>query len=313
MKEENLYISPGPHIFSKESTPGLMKDVIIALVPAIFASIYFFKVKAFILLLVSIVSCVVFEAAIQFLMKRKIAISDCSAIVTGILFAMVMPPSLPIWVCILGCFVAIGLAKQLFGGLGFNIFNPALLARAFLAAAFPTFMTRWNHPLSLDAVTGATPLGLVKFSHNLDINYRDLFIGNVSGSLGETSALALVIGGLYLLIKKAIDWRIPLGYIGTVFIISFLTNLISPDIYAGGLFHILAGGLLIGAIFMATDPVTSPVTKTGRWVFGIGCGAVTMVIRLWSGLPEGVMYAILLMNALMPLLNRMTRPRRYGT
>ena len=236
-----------------------------------------------------------------------------SAIVTGILFAMVMPPSLPIWACILGCFVAVGLAKQLFGGLGANIFNPALLGRAFLAAAFPTFMTRWNHPISLDAVTGATPLGLVKFGHSLDINYWDLFIGNVSGSLGETSALALVIGGLYLLIKKTIDWRIPSAYIGTVFVISFVANLISPDVSVGGLFHILAGGLLIGAIFMAADPVTSPITKTGRWVFGIGCGTITMVIRLWGGLPEGVMYAILLMNALTPILNRMTRPRRYGT
>ena len=313
MKEENFYISPGPHIFSKESTPKMMKDAIIALVPAIFASIYFFKAKAFILLLVSIISCVAFEAAIQFLMKRKITISDRSAIVTGILFAMVMPPSLPIWACILGCFVAVGLAKQLFGGLGANIFNPALLGRAFLVAAFPAFMTRWNHPISLDAVTGATPLGLVKFGHSLDINYWDLFVGNVSGSLGETSALALVIGGLYLLIKKTIDWRIPSAYIGTVFVISFVANLISPNVRVGGLFHILDGGLLIGAIFMAADPVTSPITKTGRWVFGIGCGAITMVIRLWGGLPEGVMYAILLMNALTPILNRMTRPRRYGT
>lgn len=313
MKEENFYISPGPHIFSKESTPKMMKDVIIALVPVIFASIWFFRTKAIILLLVSITSCVAFEAGLQFLMKRKITISDYSAVVTGILFAMVMPPSLPIWACILGCFVAVGLAKQLFGGLGMNIFNPALLGRAFLAAAFPVFMTRWNHPISLDAVTGATPLGLVKFGHSLDINYWDLFIGNVSGSLGETSALALLIGGLYLLIKKTIDWRIPSAYIGTVLGISFVANLISPDVYSGGLFHILAGGLLIGTIFMATDPVTSPVTKTGRWIFGIGCAVITMVIRLWGGLPEGVMYAILLMNALTPLLNRMTRPRRYGT
>lgn len=313
MKEENLYISPGPHIFSKESSSKMMKDAIIALLPVIFASVYFFRTRAIILLLVSIASCVGFEAAIQFLMKRKITISDCSAVVTGILFAMVMPPSLPIWACILGCFIAIGLAKQLFGGLGMNIFNPALLGRAFLMAAFPTFMTRWNEPLSLDAVTGATPLGLVKFGNSLSINYGDLFIGNVSGSLGETSAVALLIAGLYLLIRKTIDWRITLAYIGTAFIIGFVANLISPDFGAGGLFHVLAGGLLIGAIFMATDPVTSPITKTGRWVFGIGCGIITMVIRLWGGLPEGVMYSILLMNALTPLLNRMTRPKRYGT
>ncbi|OGW75103.1 MAG: hypothetical protein A2Z72_05655 [Omnitrophica bacterium RBG_13_46_9] len=156
-------------------------------------------------------------------------------------------------------------------------------------------------------------MGLVKFGHNLNINYRDLFIGNVSGSLGETSALALLIGGAYLLVRKTIDWRIPSAYTGTVLIISFIASLVAPDVYAGPLFHVLAGGLLIGAIFMATDPVTSPVTKMGRWIFGIGCGLITMIIRLWGGLPEGVMYSILLMNALSPLLNRMTRPRRYGT
>jgi electron transport complex protein RnfD len=313
MKEENLYISPGPHIYSKESFSHMMKDAIIALMPAIFASVYFFRMKAIILILVSVASCVVFDAIIQLLMKRKITVFDCSAVVTGILFAMIMPPTLPIWACILGSLVAIGLAKQLFGGLGLNIFNPALLGRAFLMAAFPTFMTRWNLPVSLDAVTEATPLGLVKFENNLNMNYGDLFIGNVSGSLGETSSLALIIGGLYLLVKKTIDWRIPLAYISTAFIIGFIANLISPDVYAGGLFHILAGGLLIGAIYMATDPVTRPITKTGRWIFGIGCGVITMVIRLWGGLPEGVMYSILLMNAITPLLNRMTPPRRYGT
>ena len=311
--ENNLYISPGPHIFAKGSMSKAMRDVIIALIPAIIASIYFFRARAVILFVVSIVSCVVFEAACQALMKRKITVSDCSAIVTGILFAMNMPPSLPLWACVLGCFVAIGLAKQLFGGLGNNIFNPVFLGRAFLAAAFPTFMTTWNNPVTMDAVTGATPLGMVKFSHNLSVNYGDLFIGNVSGSVGETSALALIIGGIYLLIRKAIDWRIPLSYIGTVYIIGAIAGTVAPAAYAGGLFYTLAGGLLIGAIFMATDPVTSPVTKKGRWIFGAGCGVITMVIRLWGGLPEGVMYAVLLMNAVTPLLNRLTRPRRYGT
>lgn len=311
--EETFYISPGPHVFGKTKTPGMMRDVIIALIPAIFASIYFFRAKAVILLLVSVTSCVFFEAMIQFLMKRKITVSDGSAAVTGILFAMVMPPSLPVWASVIGSFIAIGLTKQLFGGLGANIFNPALLGRAFLMAAFPTYMTRWTNPMTLDAVTGATPLGMVKFGHNLAINYSELFIGNVSGSPGETSALALIIGGIYLLLRKTIDWRVPLAYIGSVIVISFISNLIAPDIYAGALFHVLAGGLLIGAIFMATDPVTSPVTKKGRWIFGIGCAAITMVIRLWGGLPEGVMYSILLMNAITPILNRTTRPRRYGT
>lgn len=313
MKEGKLHISPGPHIFEKASTPKMMKDVIIALTPAIAACLYFFRMKALILLVASVLSCVLFEAGAKFLVKKKVSVSDCSAIVTGLLFAMIMPPSLPIWTCVLGCFVAIGLTKQLFGGLGSNIFNPALLGRAFLMAAFPAFMTRWNAPFTLDAVTGATPLGLVKFSRDMNVNYRDLFVGNVSGSLGETSAIALIIGGAYLLVRKAIDWRIPAAYMGTVLAISFMANTISPDLYAGGLFHILAGGLLIGAIFMATDPVTSPVTKKGRWIFGIGCGLITMIIRLWGGLPEGVMYSILLMNAVTPILNRTTRSRRYGT
>ena len=313
-KEKSLYnISPGPHIFAKMSTPRMMIDVIVALIPAMIASVYFFRMKAVMLFSVSILACVFFETIIQILMKRKVTILDYSAVVTGILFAMNMPPSLPAWACVIGCLAAIGLAKQLFGGLGMNIFNPVLLGRAFLAAAFPALMTRWSNPITLDAATGATPLGMVKFGHDLNINYAGLFTGNVSGSLGETSALALIIGGAYLLIRKTIDWRVPLAYIGTVCAVGFITNLIAPETYTGPLFHVLAGGLLIGAIFMATDPVTSPVTKTGRWIFGAGCGLITMVIRLWGGLPEGVMYSILLMNAVTPLLNRTTRQRRYGT
>jgi len=310
---ETVYISQGPHITSSNSTRRMMADVLIALLPAVFASIYFFKAKAVVLLTVSVLSCVLCEGAMQALMRRKITVSDGSAVVTGVLFAMIMPPGLPVWTCIVGCVISIGLAKQLFGGLGTNIFNPALLGRAFLAATFPIFLTRWNNPITLDAVTTATPLGLVKFSHNLNIDYWNLFIGNVSGSLGETSALALIIGGVYLLIRKTIEWRIPLAYVVAVIAISVTTNLIAPDTYTGPFFHILAGGFLVGAIFMATDPVTSPVTRKGAWIFGIGCGVITMVIRLWGGLPEGVMYSILFMNAFTPILNKMTRPKRYGT
>ncbi|MFC1576643.1 RnfABCDGE type electron transport complex subunit D [Candidatus Omnitrophota bacterium] len=313
MSEEKLYISPGPHIFTKKSTPRVMKDVIIALIPAIAVSVYFFRMKAVMMFAVAIVSCILFEVITQRLMKRKTTLLDCSAIVTAILLAMNMPPSLPLWACAIGSLVAIGLAKQLFGGLGYNIFNPALLGRAFLMAAFPALMTRWTVPITLDTVTTATPLGMVKFSQDMGVDYKALFLGNVSGSLGETSAVALIIGGIYLLIRKAIDWRIPVSYGAVVILISFITNIIAPEVYAGPLFHLLAGGFMLGAIYMATDPVTSPVTKKGRWIFGAGCGLITMIIRLWGGLPEGVMYSILLMNALTPLLNRTTRPRRYGT
>jgi len=313
MSEVQPLLSPGPHVFGRQKTPAMMRDVIIALMPAVGASIYFFRARAALLIAVCVISCVAAEALIQFLMKRKITVTDGSAVLTGVLLAMVVPPALPLWMAALGSFIAIGIAKELFGGLGSNIFNPALLGRAFLMAAFPTFMTAWNMPFTLDAVTSATPLGLVKFSHNLDINYLNLFLGNVSGCVGETSAAALLLGAAYLFVRKVIDWRIPLGYIATVALISFITEKASAGTYAGPAFHLLAGGLIIGAFFMATDPVTSPVTKTGRLIFGIGCGAITMVIRLWGGLPEGVMYSILLMNGLTPVLNRITRPRRYGT
>ena len=313
MNDPKPYLAPGPHISGNQTTPRMMIDIIIALIPAVAASIYFFRIHAFLLIIISVAACVSAEALVERLMKRKITITDGSAVVTGILFAMVIPPALPFWMAALGSFVAICIAKELFGGLGSNIFNPALLGRAFLMAAFPTFMTTWRAPITLDVVTTATPLGLVKFSHNLDISYLNLFFGNVSGCIGETSAIALLLGAGYLFLRKVIDWRIPLSYLGTVALISFITEKASPGTYAGPLFHLLAGGLLIGAFFMATDPATSPVTKTGRWIFGIGCGVVTMVIRLWGGLPEGVMYSILLMNGLTPILNRITRPRRYGT
>lgn len=310
--ENRFILSPSPHIFSETKTPKIMKDVIIGLLPAAFASIYFFRLRAVILLATCIISCVAFEYIFEKLMKRKTTIGDYSAVVTGILLAFILPPTVPFWICIIGSLVAIILAKQIFGGLGSNIFNPALLGRAMLMAAFPTFLTTWSKPLTLDVITGATPLGLSKFEHILT-DYWSLFIGNVPGSLGETSALALILGAIYLFCRKVIDYRIPVAYILTVAIIGFVTNSADPSAYPPPGFHIFTGGLLLGAFFMATDPVTSPVTKKGRWVFGIGCGVITMVIRLWGGLPEGVMYSILLMNAFTPLLNKITRPRRYGT
>ena len=289
-----------------------MWGVFIALLPLVIASIIFFKLLAVQLIVSCIISCVATEAIIQKIRKKPITISDGSAVVTGMLLALVLPPAIPVWQASLGSVVAIGLGKQLFGGLGFNIFNPALLGRAFLMAAFPAFLTKWTHPFTLDAVTSATPLGLMKFEH-VQVPYLDLFLGNISGSLGETSALAILLGAAYLFFRRYADWRIPLSFLLTSSLLGGILYLTDPAAFPTPLFQTLSGGMLIGAIFMATDPVTSPVTKKGRWIFGIGCGIFVIVIRTWSGLPEGVMYSILLMNSITPLLNRYTKPSRFGT
>ncbi len=310
--KKNLIVSSSPHIFDKLTTPRIMWGVVVALVPVMIASIFFFKFLAVGLMVTCVLACVVTEFAIQKLRKVRVTINDGSALVTGLLLAMVLPPSVPLWAAALGGIVAVGLGKQLFGGLGYNIFNPALLARAFLMAAFPIFLTSWTNPLALDAVTKATPLGLMKFEH-ISTPYMDLFLGNVAGSLGETSAVAILIGGAYLLIKRYADWRIPLSFLLTSTILGGILYAINPSAYPTALFHILSGGMLLGALFMATDPVTSPVTKKGRWIFGIGCGILVIVIRTWSGLPEGAMYSILLMNGITPLVNRYTKPKRFGT
>ncbi|NQT23129.1 MAG: RnfABCDGE type electron transport complex subunit D [Candidatus Omnitrophica bacterium] len=310
--DENIILSPSPHIFEKSTTKMLMKDVLIALLPITLASIYFFRIKAVIVLVTCVISCVMAEYLFQKLMKKRITIGDYSAVVTGMLLAFVLPPATPFWVCVVGSIVSIILAKQIFGGMGYNIFNPALLGRAFLMAAFPTILTTWTNPITLDAVTGATPLGLFKFEHQMT-GYWNLFIGDVGGSIGETSVIALLIGAAYLFYRKAIDYRTPVAYLATVGAMAAIMHAINPSLYATPIFYLLAGGLFLGAFFMATDPVTTPVTKKGRWIFGIGCGVVTMVIRFWGGLPEGVMYSILLMNAFTPLINKLTRPKRFGT
>ncbi len=311
MTDKDLLISSSPHMLNRLTTRQIMWGVVLSLSPVMVSSIIFFKLLAVKLILTSVASCVAVEAVIQRLRGRKITVSDGSAVLTGLLLAMVLPPSAPLWTVMIGSMVAVGLGKQLFGGLGYNIFNPALLARAFLMAAFPAILTKWTQPFTLHAVTKATPLGLMKFSH-AETPYLKLFMGNISGSLGETSAVAILIGAGYLFIKKYADWRIPLGFIATASILATVLYNIDPLVYPDTLFHILSGGMLLGAIFMATDPVTSPVTKKGRWIFGIGCGALAIIIRTWSGLPEGVMYSILLMNGVTPLVNRYTRPRRFG-
>ena len=311
MNQKKLTINMSPHVLSPVDTRYMMKAVIKALIPALLSGLYFFRMQALGVIAGAIGGCLLTEYVIQKTRREKIRINDYSALLTGILLAMVLPPSLPLWMAFLGGVFAISLGKEIFGGLGHNIFNPALLARAFLMAAFPVALTTWIKPISLDAVTTATPLGLEKFDHIITPPAA-LFFGQVGGSLGETSALALILGGVYLLYKKIVDYRIPAAYIGTVILLSMITQEGAPDKFAPAMFHVLAGGLLLGAIFMATDPVTSPVTAKGRWIFGAGCGVITMIIRWWGGLPEGVMYSILLMNAVTPLINKMARPKRFG-
>lgn len=307
----NYRLSYSPHIHKGTKTSNVMRGVVIALLPAIGAGIYYFRMDAVYLLLTTVVASLASEALMQKILGKDIDISDNSALVTGVLVALVLPPGIPLYAAALGSVFAIVIGKQLFGGLGKNIFNPALIGRAFLVAAYPVLMTTWTNPVGFDAVTSATPLAAAKFSGEMTPLWR-LFIGNVSGSLGETSALALIVGGLYLLVKGYMDWRIPAGAIASLLALSALIWGLKPEVFSPPLFHLLAGGFLIGAIFMATDPTTSPVTKSGRWIFGIGVGVITLVIRTWGGYPEGVMFSILLMNAFRPLIDRFTVPAPFG-
>jgi len=306
-----LIVSASPHQKEKLNTPKIMRGVIYALIPTVIASIYYFKLRAFLLIIVCIAGTVATEAVFQKLRRKPVTIYDGSALLTGLLLALVLPPALPLWAGFLGAVMAIVLGKQLFGGLGQNIFNPALIGRAFLMAAFPVMLTHWIKPGTFDAISTATPLAMMKFDHKVTSTLF-LFFGNTGGSLGETSAIALIIGSIFLFIKKYMGWRIPLSYIGTVFILSSILHLIKPVSYASPLFHLFAGGLMIGALFMATDPVTTPISKKGRYIFGIGAGLLVIIIRNWGGLPEGVMYSILLMNAFTPLINRYTTPVQFG-
>jgi Na+-translocating ferredoxin:NAD+ oxidoreductase subunit D len=306
-------VAPAPHAKGKNSVPRIMYTVILALLPAVAMSIFFFGTRAMITIMVAVFAAMVAEFACNKIMKTGITIDDGSAILTGLLLAMTLPPSFPIALTALGAIVAIVFGKQVFGGLGANIFNPALIGRAFLQASFPVKMTTWTLPAfaGADAVSGATPLGLMKFE-GVSTQLKPLLIGNIGGCIGETSAIALLVGGLVLLILRYADWRIPLSYIGTVFLFSGALWLINPETYSDPLFMIFSGGLILGAFFMATDMVSSPVTPLGTWIYGIGMGVILVVIRVWGGLPEGVMYSILFMNGLVPLLNRWTRPKYFG-
>lgn len=312
--QEELVVSTSPHIFSRDSVNRIMWDVAIALVPAFMASVYFFGLAALRVMVVTIVSALVTEALILRFKKAPVTINDGSAFITGMLLAFVLPPGIPLWMAALGGVIAISIAKQAFGGLGCNIFNPALVARAVLLISWPVAMTTWRPPRSIpfDALTYATPLGILKESLQQVLpSYRDIFIGNVGGCIGETSVLALLIGAAYLLYRRHITWHIPLTFVGTVALLTWAFG--GDELFSGNfLLHLLAGGLILGAFFMATDPVTSPVTKKGRIIMGLGCGLITVLIRLKGGPPEGVSFSILLMNALTPIIDFYTKPRKLG-
>lgn len=325
MEDHQFILSSSPHIHSGESIPRIMYSVVVALIPAMFTGVYLFGLQTLAIILLSVVAGMATEAGAQRMMGRKVTISDGSAMVTGILLALNLPPTVPWWLVVVGSAIAIVIGKQIYGGLGYNPFNPALAARVILLISFPVQMTSWVKPSPLfsraiDVVTTATPLGEMK-THLLvkgsleGFTMGDLwtpFIGNIGGSIGETSAIALLLGAGFLLYRGYITWHIPITFIGTVFILSGLFWLVNPDRYMNPLFHILTGGLMLGAFYMATDMVTSPVTNRGMMVFGAGCGVITIIIRLFGGYPEGVSYSILLMNAATPLIDRYTRPMTFG-
>ena len=318
----DFLVSSSPHMHSGESIPKIMWWVVAALFPATIMAVVYFGWHAVNVLVVTTVSAVVFEALFQWLRKSQLRVGDGSAVVTGLLLALNMPPSSPWWLCVIGSFIAIAIAKELYGGLGYNPFNPALVARVALLISFPTQMTTWTPTLFMpDATTSATPLGAIKENVLKDGTtgmeftweyFTDLMFGNVMGSLGETSVIALLLGALLLLWKGYINWRVPVSFIGSVFLFTGVFFLLDPSGVASPVFHVVSGGLIIGAFFMATDMVTSPVTLKAMWVFGIGCGVLTAVIRLWGGYPEGVSFAILIMNATVPLLDRYLKPKVFG-
>ena len=319
-KSLKLIASSSPHIRSNEDTRSIMLDVIIALLPAMGWSIYCFGIKALVLTLVSVVSCVFFEWAYRKLMKKSCMVGDLSAVVTGMLLSFVCPVDLPWWVIIIGAFFSIVVVKQLYGGIGCNFLNPALAGRAFLLASYATAMTTWAIPkIRPDVTSAATPMAIMKEGTEeafttLMSNYSigDMFIGKVGGSLGEVSALCLLVGGIYLLIRKVISWQIPVAYIGTVAILTLIAAPAGMDNVQYMLYNVFGGGLMLGAIFMATDYATSPVTKPGQLIFGIGCGLLTCFIRRFGSYPEGVCYSILIMNCTTWLLDKYIRPTIYG-
>ncbi len=323
-----ITISPSPHVYEDTTVKRLMLDVVIAMLPVLAISIYFFGMGAIIVTLTAVVSCLAFEWLIQkYMLKQEPSITDGSALVTGVLLAFNIPTNLPIGIIIIGSLVAIGVGKMSFGGLGNNPFNPALVGRVFLLISFPVQMTSWPVPTGFsnsytDAVTGATPLGVMKegigagesVSAIMDKipSHMEMFYGHMGGSMGEIAAVALLLGFVYLLIRKVITWHIPISIIATIAIFTGILWMINPEANADPIFHLLTGGVLLGAIFMATDYVTSPMSVKGMWIYGVGIGTITVLIRVFGAYPEGVSFAILIMNAFVPLINMYIKPKRFG-
>ena len=319
---DKLIVSPSPHLHTKTSTTSLMRDVVIALIPAVVVSVLFYGWSELLVLGVSVASCVLLEYLItKYLLKGTCTIGDWSAVITGVLLALNLPATTPWWVVFIGAVVAIGVAKMTFGGLGQNLFNPAIVGRVFLLISFPTYMTDWTKPQGFignalaDGYTGATPLGLAKeggIEAIAGLDYGDMLFYNIGGSAGELSAIALLVGFAYLLARKVIRPYITCSIIATVAIFSGIFWAINPAEYTDPVFNILTGGLLLGSIFMATDYVTSPMSNMGGVVFGIGIGLITMLIRYFGAYPEGMSFAILIMNSVVPLLNKWFHAKKYG-
>lgn len=327
MANKLLQVSGSPHVHSDESVRKIMWSVVIALMPAFLVSIFYFGLPVIVLTLVSVASCILFEWLIQrFLMKGECTIGDGSAVITGLLVAFNVPANLPIWMLIVGDLVAIGIAKMAFGGLGKNLFNPAITARVFLLISFPQQMTSWPIAKPMwnfaDAVTGPTPLGILKEGTSSIVlsngkigvmpDYVDMLLGQMGGSFGEVSAIAILIGAIYLLCRRVISWHIPVSFLLTAFVFAGIFWLVDPSQFANPFFHLITGGMMLGACFMATDMVTSPTSPWGMIVFGAGCGLITMIIRLFGAYPEGVSFSILIMNALVPLIDKAFKPKRFS-
>ena len=330
-RQPRLLVQPSPLLKQPMTTAQAMRDVLLALLPATLAGIWYFGLSALLVLLATIAGAALTEWVFTPPPQRREQLGNYSGLVTGLLLGLCLAPGLPLWMAFLGGVVAIGLGKVIWGGLGYNLFNPSLVGRVFLVASFPVAMTTWSAatgpagffelPQSLfaapfmqasyDAVSAATPLGLMKFESQ-PTPLWDLMIGKTTGCIGETSGLLLILGGVYLALRRDLDWRIPIAILVSVAAFSSLLFAIDPQQYPGPLFTLFSGGLLIGAIYMATDPVSSPITPKGAWIFGVGIGLLVVLIRVFGGFPEGVMYAILLMNAATPLIDRYTQPRVFG-